>query len=1126
MNVTPERIAFLVSDIDTSNCIAHGTDRNGGVLQATFHDVVNTHALPNQNEWWIAERMSWDSWRLVLPILSSDDAAAIGDLGPGDRLISATGTIYLVGTDLKFNGEAVGGGGGADLSSIFTTKGQFIVGTGSGTYDTLDVGTNNQIPVADSGASTGIAWKLIDNSSISSSAAIAYSKLNLTGSITTGDLAFTPALASDLSSYLPLAGGTMTGAIAMGSHKITGLSAGSTNGDALRYEQVVGVYALDSGVVHLAGTETITGAKTFSSGSGVNVSSGFLTLGTFDLTDTGGVLTTDANAVEVLNDSGKTTLRLSSTNSNVGLTIGGDTNLYRSAANTLKTDGTLVAAAAAAGNLKLSNFFSSTYASIGHILDAASTTYALLQGDGSSDSNTYVNARSGATLSLRIANSTKAALTGAALTMSVPIAMGSNKVTGLAAGSANGDALRYEQVVGLIAAKGDILTGSAAGALSKTGVGANNTLLVADSAQTGNVKWANVTNAMVDAAAAIAYSKLSLTGSIVNADVSGSAAIAYSKLSLTGSILNADISSSAAITPTKLSAGGTSNVIIGGATSSANAWGQIANAQVSSSAAIDFSKLAVLTSGNVLYGNGSNVATSATPDTAGLLAKSGNQTSITGNKTISSGTWDFTSATEVKVATAASGDNDTTAASTGFVQQELGNPSTSRPIGRSARTSAQTIGTGSWTAISFDTELTDTDSMIDVSGQPTRVTCSTPGSYIVKANVSWAANNTGVRGIRVTHKNSAGTTQATYGADLRQSVSNGATVTECTTGHGVVLAAGDYVIVEVYQDSGGNLNTSVGSDTHHAVVSAMWVGNTASAWGNAGTVVYKSAVQSIPNNTGTAITFDLEEDDDTGMHDTVTNNTRLSATSPGKYIACALADFVPNATGLRYIEVKKNAAGAIASGTNIGYATMPVNSAAVDTDLVIARRVNMVTGDYLEMFAVQTSGGSLNINSGVGITQMSLDRIGYQANPSTFPSARVYNNAAISVANNTLTALTFNSERHDNASIHDTSSNTSRLTVPQAGVYDVAATIAFAANATGQREVAFKLNGATFIHDDSRMAVTTASATTAVGTSTQYKLAATDYVECFAAQVSGGALNVNSSGNLSPEFGMTKIGEG
>ncbi len=63
-----------------------------------------------------------------------------------------------------------------------------------------------------------------------------------------------------------------------------------------------------------------------------------------------------------------------------------------------------------------------------------------------------------------------------------------------------------------------------------------------------------IVNADVSASAAIAYSKLTLTGSIVNNDVSNTAAIAYSKLNLGGSIVNADIASAAAIAVSKLAA--------------------------------------------------------------------------------------------------------------------------------------------------------------------------------------------------------------------------------------------------------------------------------------------------------------------------------------------------------------------------------------------------------------------------------------------------------------------------------------------------------------------------------------------------------------------------------------------
>ena len=55
-----------------------------------------------------------------------------------------------------------------------------------------------------------------------------------------------------------------------------------------------------------------------------------------------------------------------------------------------------------------------------------------------------------------------------------------------------------------------------------------------------------VTNAKVNASAAIAYSKLNLANSIVNADVAADAAIAYSKLALTGTITEADLSFSVA----------------------------------------------------------------------------------------------------------------------------------------------------------------------------------------------------------------------------------------------------------------------------------------------------------------------------------------------------------------------------------------------------------------------------------------------------------------------------------------------------------------------------------------------------------------------------------------------------
>ncbi len=63
-----------------------------------------------------------------------------------------------------------------------------------------------------------------------------------------------------------------------------------------------------------------------------------------------------------------------------------------------------------------------------------------------------------------------------------------------------------------------------------------------------------IVNADVNASAAIAYSKLALTGSIVNADIGASAAIAYSKLALSNSLVAGDLTSGS-VTLAKLASG-------------------------------------------------------------------------------------------------------------------------------------------------------------------------------------------------------------------------------------------------------------------------------------------------------------------------------------------------------------------------------------------------------------------------------------------------------------------------------------------------------------------------------------------------------------------------------------------
>lgn len=138
-------------------------------------------------------------------------------------------------------------------------------------------------------------------------------------------------------------------------------------------------------------------------------------------------------------------------------------------------------------------------------------------------------------------------------------------------------------------------------------------------------------------------------------------------------------------------------------------------------------------------------------------------------------------------------------------------------------------------------------------------------------------------------------------------------------------------------------------------------------------------------------------------------------------------------------------------------------------------------------------------------------------------SARVYNNANISIPDATFTALTFNSERYDTGGLHSTSVNSGRLTCVTAGKYLITASVEFAANATGYRQIALAVNAVTLIGGQ-LVPTSSGSVVTQLTVTSLYHLAVNDYVVVLVGQNSGGALDVNATGNLSPEFGMSFVG--
>lgn len=122
--------------------------------------------------------------------------------------------------------------------------------------------------------------------------------------------------------------------------------------------------------------------------------------------------------------------------------------------------------------------------------------------------------------------------------------------------------------------------------------------------------------------------------------------------------------------------------------------------------------------------------------------------------------------------------------------------------------------------------------------------------------------------------------------------------------------------------------------------------------------VYKTGgSQSISNNTFTAVTFDAEDFDTDTLHDNTTNNSRITIAITGKYHITATARWEINGLGERVNSIRKNA---VATDLIVG----SVRGNGVSRDRVDCSGTLVLTaGDYIELYVLQDSGISLNVEA-------------------------------------------------------------------------------------------------------------------------------------------------------------------
>lgn len=127
------------------------------------------------------------------------------------------------------------------------------------------------------------------------------------------------------------------------------------------------------------------------------------------------------------------------------------------------------------------------------------------------------------------------------------------------------------------------------------------------------------------------------------------------------------------------------------------------------------------------------------------------------------------------------------------------------------------------------------------------------------------------------------------------------------------------------------------------------------------------------SGTAAVVGWDTEAYDTDGnaMHSTSSNTSRLVAVTAGTYAVSVSLGFASNTTGIRTADLRKNAAGNVASGTRIAFWSALAVTGSTTTTVGGSIDVVMAAGDYLEVFGFQTSGGALALTAGLSYVTMS-----------------------------------------------------------------------------------------------------------------------------------------------------------
>ena len=126
------------------------------------------------------------------------------------------------------------------------------------------------------------------------------------------------------------------------------------------------------------------------------------------------------------------------------------------------------------------------------------------------------------------------------------------------------------------------------------------------------------------------------------------------------------------------------------------------------------------------------------------------------------------------------------------------------------------------------------------------------------------------------------------------------------------------------------------------------------------------------NATWEAVDLDAEDWDPFGMHDNVTNNSRVTIAVPGRYLVIVTTTWAANTTGIRGHGIATNGA--------LGFNRLRFDAGSSGSNIFTMQSMEtleLAANDYVEMYAYQSSGGALNVlaYANSGITRLEVQRI-------------------------------------------------------------------------------------------------------------------------------------------------------